>query len=92
MEKEALEWGGGCSWVLARSWGQDGGRRRGQSRTGPLGNSQGLGGGYMSSRSGFVAPGPPDFSNVSSTAQALALPGPQILWVKRHTRPFIQRS
>lgn len=45
MEKEALEWGGGCPWVLARSSVQDGGRRKGQSGTGPLGNSRGAGGG-----------------------------------------------
>lgn len=44
VEKEALEWCGGCPWVLARSPVQDGGRRKGQSRTGPLGNSQGMGG------------------------------------------------
>lgn len=43
MEKEALEWGGGCSWVLARSSVQDGGRRKGQFGTGPLGNSWGAG-------------------------------------------------
>ena len=88
MEKEALEWGGGRPWVLARSWVQDGGRRRGQSKTGLLGNSQGLGGGYTCSRSGFVARGP----LTSLMFPPLALPGPQILWVKRHTRPFIQRS
>jgi len=44
VEKEALELGGGCPWVLARSPVQDGGRRKGQSRTGPLGSSQGVGG------------------------------------------------
>lgn len=60
MEKEALEWGGGCPWVLARSSVQDGGRRKGQSGTGPLGNSRGAGGGegYTCSRSGFVTWGP----------------------------------
>lgn len=72
--------------------GQDGGRRKGQSRTGPLGNSHGLGGRVYVQQEWVCDPGPPDFSNVSSTAQALALPGPQILWVKRHTCPFIQRS
>ena len=45
MEKEALEWGGGRPWVLARSWVQDGGRRRGQSKTGCWATVRGSGAG-----------------------------------------------